>query len=72
LADAKNTTVAELTGTRRRYSRIQVPEKLREFVGEDEIIIDHIDEGINANEILHWSEFWALEKKEQQKAKGTR
>jgi hypothetical protein len=57
-------------GTRRRYSKIQVPDKLRSFVGAEEITIEHYDEGISANELPYWNAFWALKEDEQKKKKG--
>jgi hypothetical protein len=70
LADAKKTTVGELTGARRRYSKIQVPEKLHDFVGQSEIIIEHIDEGFSMNELPYWSAFWQIKADEEKRRKG--
>lgn len=67
IADALGTTVGELTGERRRYSRIEVPEKLRDWVGQDYIHIEHYDEGINANEVQFWKVFWELKRQEEEK-----
>jgi len=56
-----------LTGTRRRYSKIHVPEKLRKLIGEDTITIEHFDEGISVNEIPYWQAFWDIKKAEENK-----
>lgn len=69
IADEKKTTVGELLGTRRRYSRIHVPEKLRGLVGEDHIHIEHHDEGINAAEVQFWGAFWQIKEEAQKKKK---
>lgn len=68
LADSKHTTVAELTGTRRKYSRIRVPQKLQSIVGEEYVIIDHIDEGINAAEINMWAAFYEIKNEQERRA----
>lgn len=70
IADEKNTTVGELTGTRRRYSRILVPEKLRDLIGEDHIHIEHCDEGISAAEVPFWGAFWKIKEEESKKRKS--
>jgi hypothetical protein len=72
IADAKNTTVGELTGTRRRYSKVRVPDKWRAFVGADEIHIEHYDEGISTNEIPFWGAFWQIKRDEEKRNKGRR
>jgi hypothetical protein len=69
LADAKNCTVGELTGTRRRYSKVSLPDRLARFVGADELVFEHYDEGVSVNEIPYWSAFWSV-KKDEQKHKG--
>jgi len=53
-----------LTGTRRRWSVIRLPERLAETLGESEIIIEHFDEGISPTEIPYISAFWELKEKE--------
>jgi hypothetical protein len=60
-------TVGELTGTRRRYSKIRIPDKLAQFIGDDEITIEHFDEGISVNEIPFWSAFWSIKAEEEKK-----
>lgn len=67
IADEKRTTVGELLGTRRRYSRIHVPEKLRNLIGDDFIHVEHYDEGINAAEVQFWGAFWKIKNDEQKK-----
>jgi len=67
IADAHGVTVGELTGERRRYSRIHVPESLRPLVGQDYIHIEHFDEGINANEVQFWKVFWEMKRKEEER-----
>jgi len=64
LADRKNTTVGELTGTRNRYYKIRVPEKLQSFIGEKEIRIDYVDEGISSIEIMYWNAYYEVQDKE--------
>ena len=68
MADAKNVTVGELTGTRRRYSTIHLPERVAQAFGlnEDEavITIEHHDEGISSAEIPFISAFWEIKAKE--------
>lgn len=68
LADAKKTTVGELTGTRRKYSRIRIPQKMQSMVGEEYVIIEHIDEGINAAEINMWAAFYEIKNEQERRA----
>jgi hypothetical protein len=67
IADAKKITVGELTGTRRRYSKIKVPDKWRAFIGEDELVIEHVDEGMSVNEIPYWNALWNIKQEESKK-----
>lgn len=73
MADAKNVTVGELTGTRRRYSTIHLPERVAQTFGlsadESVIRIEHHDEGISPNEIPFWSAFWKMKSKEAKRKK---
>lgn len=69
IADAKQTTVGELTGTRRRYSTVRLPERIAQAFGlsadESVITIEHHDEGISAAEIPYISALWSIKAKEQ-------
>lgn len=64
LADAKHTTVDDLTGTRRRYSIVRLPGQLARLAGADELRIDHYDEGISTTEIPYWSAFYQIKNEE--------
>jgi hypothetical protein len=59
--------VGELTGTRRRYSKISVPDKIAQFIGADELVIEHFDEGISANEIPFWRAYYEIKRKEEKR-----
>lgn len=63
LADKKQTTVADLLGARKRYSRIKVPSKLQDLVGDEYLEIEHYDEGISSTEVLYWTAFYEIEAK---------
>jgi hypothetical protein len=47
-----------------------VPDKWRAFVGADELVIEHFDEGMSVNEIPLWSAFWSIKRDEEKKRKG--
>lgn len=68
IAEAKQVTVGELTGTRRKYSKIRLPERVAQAFGlseeESEIIIEHYDEGISSAEIPFISAFWEIKNAE--------
>ena len=68
IADANHTTVGELTGTRRKYSTIQLPERVAQAFGlsedESQLVIEHYDEGISSNEIPFIMALWEIKKKE--------
>lgn len=68
IAHANHTTVGELTGSRRKYSTIHLPESVAQAFGlnEDErvITIEHHDEGISVNEIPFISALWDIKNSE--------
>jgi hypothetical protein len=70
LADAKQTTVGDLTGSRRRYSVVRIPDSLARIVGADELTIEHYDEGLSVNEIPYWQAFWQIKRDEEKSRKG--
>lgn len=73
IAHYNRTTVGELTGTRRKWSVIHLPDGIAEFFGlnEDErtIRVEHFDDGISANEIPFISALWDIKDKEAEKSK---
>jgi hypothetical protein len=72
IADAKNVTVGDLTGTRRRYTRVNLPEQLARLVGlgpEDVIELEHFDDGMAVTELPYWSAFYDIKAKEQKQKK---
>lgn len=73
IADAQNTSVGDLTGTRRRYSVIRLPERIAQAFGlsEDDrdIKIEHYDEGLSAREVQYTRAFWELRHEEEERRK---
>jgi hypothetical protein len=67
LADGKNATVGDLTGTRRRYSVVRLPEQIAQLFGADELRIEHYDEGISTAEIPYWHAFYQIKNEEQKR-----
>lgn len=74
IAESRNTTVGELTGTRRRYSVLRLPEPIAQrfgLAGEDASIrIDHFDEGISSSEIPFIAALWEIHDKERKQKGG--
>ena len=68
IADATHTTVGELTGTRRRYSTITLPEPIARVFGlnEDErvITVEHYDEGMSSSEVPFFQALWEIKNAE--------
>lgn len=73
VADANHTTVGELTGTRRRYSTIEIPERIAQTFGlseEERVIrIEHHDEGLSANELTYIRALWEIKEAESKNKK---
>lgn len=71
IAHANHTTVGELTGSRRRYSTVHLPESVAQVFGLDKeeavIRIEHHDEGISVNEIPYISALWDIKNSERDK-----
>lgn len=71
IANANKTTVGELTGARRRYSVVHLPEPLAQRFGlseeESRIRIEHHDEGLSASEIPFIRALWELHDEESKK-----
>lgn len=71
IADSNNTTVEELTGTRRRYSTIALPEPIARAFGlsaeDSTIVIEHHDEGMSASEIPFIQALWELKREESER-----
>jgi hypothetical protein len=72
IAEEKKVTVSELTGTRRKYSKVKLPERVARAFGYDdneeaEIIIEHYDEGISSAEIPYIAAFWDIKREEEER-----
>jgi len=68
IAEARGTTVGELTGTRRRYSIFRLPEPIAQRLGIDPedaaIRVDHYDEGISSSEVTFIRALWKIHERE--------
>lgn len=75
IADANGTTVGELTGTRRRYSTVKLPERSARALGledgESVLTIEHHDEGLSSTEIPFIQALWDI-KNDDQESKGNK
>jgi len=62
-----------LTGTRRRYSEIRLPERISKALGlgeaENVITIEHKDEGLSASEIPFIRALWGIKSDEEKRSK---
>lgn len=63
-------SVGDLTGTRRRYSKVRLPDRLARFVGADELTVEHFDDGISVNELPYWRALAAIKREEEKSRKG--
>lgn len=71
IAKHNKTTVGELTGSRRRYSVVQIPEPIAQRFGlsaeESRLHIEHYDEGLSASEIPYIRALWELHNEESKR-----